>query len=136
MAASMTEREAALAAFIRDATWEGLPPEVREWALMCLMDNVASALAGSTARATRIAESLAEDLLPGDQATLLAGGSKASVLGAAFANACAANAYDIDDNGLYTWGHPGAQVFAASLAMGEKTGAGGPAVLAASVVGY
>ena len=136
MAASMTEREAALAAFIRETTWVNLPPEVREWALMCLMDNVASALAGSTARATRIAESLAEDLLPGDQATLLAGGSKASVLGAAFANACAANAYDIDDNGLYTWGHPGAQVFAATLAMGEKTGASGPAVLAASVVGY
>ena len=91
MAASMTEREAALAAFIRETTWVNLPPEVREWALMCLMDNVASALAGSTARATRIAESLAEDLLPGDQgrfqgvdattaASLSAGVSKASVL--------------------------------------------------------
>ena len=125
MAASITERDSALAAFIRDTTWEDLPPQVREWALMCLMDNVASAIAGSTARATRIAESLVADLLPGDQATLLAGGRTASVLGAAFANAVAGNAYDIDDNGLYTWGHPGAQVFAAALAMGEKVGADG-----------
>ncbi|HET6497380.1 MAG TPA: MmgE/PrpD family protein [Thermoleophilia bacterium] len=136
MAGPITETEAALAAFIRDTTWEELPSQVREWALMCLMDNVASAIAGSTARATRIAESLAADLLPGDQATLLAGGRRASVLGAAFANACAANAYDIDDNGLYTWGHPGAQVFAAALAMGEKVRATGPSMLAASVVGY
>ncbi len=136
MAGPITETEAALAAFIRDTTWTDLPPQVREWALMCLMDNVASAIAGSTARATRIAESLAADLLPGDQATLLAGGGKASVLGAAFANAVAGNAYDIDDNGLYTWGHPGAQVFAAALAMGEKVVATGAALLAASVVGY
>ena len=136
MAGSTTEREAALAAFIGDTTWEGLPPEVREWALMCLMDNVASAIAGSTARVTRIAESMVADLLPGDQATLLASGRHVSMLGAAFANGVAANAYDIDDCGLYTWGHPGAQVFPATLAMGEKLGADGRTVLAASVVGY
>jgi 2-methylcitrate dehydratase PrpD len=136
VAASLNDREVALAAFIGDTTWEGLPSEVRERALMCLMDNVASTIAGSTARATRIAESLASDLLQGDQATLLAGGGRASVLGAAFANAVAGNAYDIDDNGLYTWGHPGAQVFAAALAMGEKVAATGSALLAASVVGY
>jgi 2-methylcitrate dehydratase PrpD len=132
----MTEREIALAAFIRNTTWQALPTEVREWTLLCLMDNVASAIAGSTARATHIAESLAADLLPGDQATLLGSGRRSSVLGAAFANACAGNAYDVDDNGLYTWGHPGAQVFAASLAMGEKVGASGADLLAASVVGY
>jgi 2-methylcitrate dehydratase PrpD len=129
-------REEAVTAFILKTRWEDLPAAVREWALLCLVDNVASTLSGSTAPSTRIAESVAGELLPGDQATLLACGERASVLGAAFANGVAANAYDIDDCGLYTWGHPGAQVLPAALAMGEKLGAGGPAVLAATVVGY
>jgi 2-methylcitrate dehydratase PrpD len=136
MTGSFTNREAALSAFILDTTWEDLPQEVREWALMCLMDNVSATISGRTARATQIAESFAVDLLPGDQATLLGSGRKASMLGAAFANGVAANAYDIDDCGLYTWGHPGAQNFPAALAMGEKLGASGAAFLAASVVGY
>jgi 2-methylcitrate dehydratase PrpD len=133
---SLNAREEAIAAFIRETTWPVLPADVREWALMCLVDNVASVLSGATASSTRIAESVAHELLPGDQATLLASGLRSSALGAAFANGVAANAYDIDDCGLYTWGHPGAQVLPAALAMGEKLGAGGPAVLAATVVGY
>jgi 2-methylcitrate dehydratase PrpD len=132
----LNAREAAVAAFIGETTWAGLSEDVREWALMCLVDNVASVLSGATALSTRIAESVAHELFAGDQATLLASGLRSSALGAAFANAVAANAYDIDDCGLYTWGHPGAQVLPAALAMGEKLGAGGSAVLAATVVGY
>ncbi len=109
---------------------------MRERALLCLMDDLAAALAGSTARSTAIAESVARDLFPGGEATLLGAGDKVSALGAAFANGVAANAYDIDDCGLYTWGHPGAQALAAALAAAEKTGADGPAFLAAFVVGY
>ncbi len=37
----------------------------------------------------------------------------------------AANGTDIDDCGVYTWGHPGAQLFPAVLAMGESLGIDG-----------
>ena len=103
MTVSLGAREEAVSAFILGTRWEELPAAVREWALMCLVDNVASALSGSTAPSTRIAEAVAREVLPGDQATLLACGERASVLGAAFANGVAANAYDVDDCGLYTW---------------------------------
>ena len=132
----LTGGETALAGFILETRWQDVPPDVRERALLCLMDNVASALSASTARSAQIAASLARDVLPGDQATVLISGVRSSALGAAFANGVAANAYDIDDCGLYTWGHPGAQVLAASLALAEKLGADGPAMLAATVVGY
>ena len=106
MTSSLTAREEALSGFVLGTRWPDLPADVREWALLCLMDDVAAVLSGATARSTQIAEAVAADLMPGDQATLLAGGRTASMLGAAFANAVAANAYDIDDCGLYTWGHP------------------------------
>jgi len=128
--------EAILSSFILETEWEDLSAGVQEWALMCFMDNLSATVSGSTARSTTIAESMALDLMPGDQATLFAGGRKASALGAAFANGVAANAFDIDDCGQYTRGHPGAQVLPAALAVGEKTGASGRQVLAASVVGY
>ena len=68
---SLTDRETALAAFILETKWGDIPPEVRERALLCLMDNVASALSASTARSAQIADSLAREVLPGDQATVL-----------------------------------------------------------------
>ncbi len=136
MSADLTERESALAQAITGIAWEGLPAEVRERARLCLLDDLTSVVSGTTARSARIAASVACEVLPGDQATVFAGAARSSALGAAFANGVAANAYDIDDCGLYTWGHPGAQAFPAALALGEKLGASGAEVLAAMVVGY
>lgn len=39
-------------------------------------------------------------------------------------NANAANALDLDDDAIYTRGHPGAQLFPAALAIAEKVGTG------------
>jgi len=61
---------------------------------------------------------------------------RATSAGAAFANACAANGLDCDDGGRYTRGHQGAQVFPTALAISEKLGLSGSAMLAAVVVGY
>ena len=53
-----------------------------------------------------------------------------------FANAVAANAIDVDDCGIYTWGHPGAQVVPTALALAEKQHLDGRGLLTAIVVGY
>ena len=131
---SRTERQ--VADFIRDTTWPSLPADVREASLLCLMDNVASTIVGAGTIVAGIAAGFARDALPGDEARVVCGGSRASTLGAAFANGVAANGTDIDDGGLYTGGYPGAQVLPAALALAESRHTTGDAFLAATVVGY
>jgi 2-methylcitrate dehydratase PrpD len=61
---------------------------------------------------------------------------RSSALGAAFANAAAANALDVDDSARYAYGHAGVQVFAAALAVAEARGLSGAQMLTGMVVGY
>ena len=75
-------------------------------------------------------------MLPGDEATILATGQRASAAGAAFANGNAANGFDSDDIGQYTRGHPGAQIFPVALAVAEKLHLSGREFLTGMVVGY
>jgi len=136
MPKQISQIENKLAHFILETTWDSLPKIVQERALICFLDNLMATLAGTITKSARIAADCALDLFRGDEATLFCTGRRASALGAAFANGVAANAVDIDDCGLYTWGHPGAQVFPTALAVSERLQASGMAMLAATVVGY
>nr|HPL27169.1 MmgE/PrpD family protein [Anaerolineae bacterium] len=124
------------AQFIVGLRWESLPEPVRRQARLCLLDSLGALLAGTLTRVGRIAAAYAADTWRGDEATVLLAGRRAQAAGAAFANGCAANALDIDDDAVYTRGHPGAQLFPAALAVAEKVDAGGKALLEALVVGY
>jgi 2-methylcitrate dehydratase PrpD len=103
---------------------------------MCLVDIVAATVGGVLTPISDIAAAYASEAWQGDEATILLHDRRASAAGAAFANACAANGLDCDDGAQYTRGHVGAQVFPTALAVGEKMGVGGSAMLAAMVVGY
>jgi 2-methylcitrate dehydratase PrpD len=124
------------AAFITGLTWEDLPPQVVRRAVMCVIDTLGAMLAGRSARATKIAAETAGAWWPAQGAHLIADGSLSSAAGAAFANAVAANAVDVDDCGIYTWGHPGAQVVPSALALAEQEHLDGRELLLAVVVGY
>ena len=100
-------------------------------------------MAGTLAPISRIAGEYAAESWRGDVATVFQHdakrglyGLRASAAGAAFANACAGNALDIDDDAIFTRGHPGAQLVPTVLAVGEKVAASGRDVLEALVVGY
>jgi 2-methylcitrate dehydratase PrpD len=121
--------------FIAGIRWEDLPREVQEKARMCVVDNLGALLVGTLTKIGGIASEYARETWPGTGATLFSGG-KASAVGAAFANACAANGLDIDDCALYTWGHPGAQIFPVTLAVAEDLGLSGRHLLSGLVVGY
>ena len=105
-------------------------------AKICLVDIVAAIVAGTLTPISKISAAYAPVAWSGDQATILLYDRHASAAGAAFANACAANDLDCDDGGAYTLGHQGAQVFPTALALSEKLGLRGGAMLAAVVVGY
>jgi len=57
-------------------------------------------------------------------------------VGAAFANAAAANGIDADDGLQYAYGHGGAQIFPVGLSVGEALDLSGKRLMAAMVVGY
>lgn len=59
-----------------------------------------------------------------------------SAAGAAFCNAAAASALDLDDGNRSARGHPGASVIPAALAVAQEAGADAEALLAAIVTGY
>lgn len=122
--------------FIRDVNWDDLPVRVQKRALICLLDSLGAVLAGTLAPVSKIAAAFSLTHWGGDDATILIHGGRVSAPGAAFANASAGNALDLDDDAIYTRGHPGAQLFPAVLAAAEKTRAGGKALLAALVAGY
>ncbi len=124
------------AAFIAAARWDTLPPAVQRKARMCLVDSLGAALAGSRARVSRIGAAYAAEIWPGHEASVLMHGLRTSAVGAAFANACAANGIDIDDSARYAYGHAGAQLFPTVLALAEARGLSGAQLLCGLVVGY
>ena len=96
------------ASFIVNTGWDDLPDPVQRKIRMCLLDNVGATLAGTLTRVSRITAEYAAQAWAGDQATILLHGKRATAVGAAFANAWAANGIDVDDCALHTKGHPGA----------------------------
>lgn len=125
-----------VAEFVLDVTWESVPEGVRRRARMCLLDNLGAVLGGTLTPVSRIAADYASETWRGDEATILLHHKRAQAAGAAFANACAGNGLDIDDDAIYTRGHPGAQLLPVALAASEKKDATGKALLEAMVIGY
>jgi 2-methylcitrate dehydratase PrpD len=122
--------------FVHAAAWASLPPEVQRTVRMALLDTLGATLAGTLTPISQITAGYAAETWPGDEATILLHGRRASAIGAAFANGYAANGLDIDDCALYTKGHPGAQILPAALALSESQALSGAEMLAAMVVGY
>lgn len=133
---AVVNAELGVAEFVVNSCWEGLPETVQRKGRMCLLDTLGAALVGTLTQASKIAADYAGEAWAGDAATILLHGKRAAAAGAAFANGCSANGVDIDDCGLYTRGHPGAQVLAAALAMAEKLDLSGAQMLTGMVVGY
>ena len=122
--------------FIRNAVWDALPVAVQRKAKMCLMDNLGALLAGTFTEVSRVTAAFAAERMAGDEATIVLHGRRASVAGAAFANGNAANGVDADDSARYAYGHAGAQILPAALALAEARGLGGAQLMTALVVGY
>lgn len=122
--------------FITNTNWDQFPEEVHKVVRLALLDALGATLVGTLTPVSRITAAFAVETWPGDEATILLRGQRASPAGAAFANAYAANGIDIDDCGLYTKGHPGVQIVPSALALAEAHGWGGTEALTAVVIGY
>lgn len=128
---TLTDR---IATFVQDLSFVDLPPAVVEAARRCLRDSLGCILGEAGSEPGRLATGLVRQMGGAPEATLvLGGGLRLPAPLAAFAHATMANALDFDDT---LFGHPGATVVPAVLALGELTGADGRALVTALVAGY
>jgi 2-methylcitrate dehydratase PrpD len=128
---------AELARFVTQVSIDRLPPLALERARMVLASTIASAAMGCGIESSKIIRSLAHERGGTNEATVwFDAGHKLPATEAARVNAVMSDAAASDDSDLRNIAHIGTIVTAVSLAMAERTGASGRAVLGAMVLGY
>src|SRR5215468_6118725 len=126
-----------LAQFLTRLSYTDLPPQTVEHAAMLIASTIASAAWGSGIASSGIIRTLAREHGGRPEASIwFDSGPKLPVAEAARVNAVMSDAAASDDSDLRNIVHAGTTLVATSLAMAERTGAGGRDVLAAIVLGY
>jgi 2-methylcitrate dehydratase PrpD len=126
-----------LAEFLARTDYRDLPPQAVEAAAMLIASTLASAACGKEIGSSVILRELARERGGTPQASLwFDAGPKLPVGEAAQVNAVMSDAAASDDSDLRAIVHCGTPLAATSLALAERTGAGGRDVLAAIVLGY
>ncbi len=126
-----------LAEFLTATSVTDLPAQAVEHAAMLIASTIASAAMGSGLESSAIIRALARERGGTPEASLwFDPGSKLPVTEAAQVNAVMSDAAASDDSDLRNIVHAGTTLTATTLAMAERTGAGGDDVLAAIVLGY
>ncbi|HEY3846480.1 MAG TPA: MmgE/PrpD family protein, partial [Acetobacteraceae bacterium] len=125
-----------LAEFLTATSTTDLPAQALDHAAMLIASTIASAACGTGLESARIIRTLARDRGGRPDASLWFDGQQLPAADAAQANAVASDAAASDDSDLRNIVHAGTPLTATSLAIAERNGAGGEAVLTAMVVGY
>src|SRR5438067_1156002 len=125
----------AIAAYIAGAPGRALPTEVADMARLCLADWLGVAIGAADEPAGRIVREVAAAWHSEGPSTILFGGTAAAPF-AALANGTLAHCLDFDDTYVRAITHTSAPVWAATLAVGEETGADEGAMLSAFVAGF
>ncbi|MDS1141616.1 MmgE/PrpD family protein [Pusillimonas sp. SM2304] len=133
----MSHPSAELAEFTAQLAYEDIPPAVLRRTEDLLLDYLASALAGSSARAVQAIARFADTMGPtsGPSENLVTRRST-SPLFAAMVNAASAHMVEQDDVHNGSVFHPAAVVFPAAVAVAQALGRSGKDLLVASVAGY
>jgi 2-methylcitrate dehydratase PrpD len=122
-----------LAEFVASA----IPPdEGRQTAGRAFLDTIGVMLAGASESAAASVQHVVARESSGLQCSVLGTRLRTSATNAALANGTAAHAHDYDDMCFVSLAHPSAPLVAAGLAIAERSGATGRALLDAYVVGF
>ncbi len=125
---------ARLAGFVAGLSVDAIPSRVRERVKDILLDTLASAIAGRAGDETAQIGALAAALGRSDESTLLTGGGS-SLAGAALTNAYLVTAVTVCDVHRPTLFHVTPQVVPPALAIAERDGCSGAALLMAIAAG-
>ncbi len=125
-----------LAQFITQYDPASLTPLLGRAVRRCLLDLIGAACAGYGTEAARASRAVAGRLFPRGKASVWFSETKLSAVAAAFCNATAAAALDLDDGHRSAAGHPGAGIIPACLAMAEGENIPSEILFTAIVLGY
>lgn len=131
MAQGTTER---LAEFAAALTCDSLPADVRESCKLLLLDALACALAGHQGEETGQLEAMAAALAQSDESSVI-GGGRMSLAGATLLNGFLITAVTMCDVHRATLTHVTPEIIPPALAIAERDGATGSALLAAIAAG-
>ncbi|MBI5580082.1 MAG: MmgE/PrpD family protein [Deltaproteobacteria bacterium] len=115
---------------------EYIPESALDQAALCVLDLLGAAMAGFNQNSAQSARGFARGFFPGGPAGVWFSQDGMSPLGAAFCNAAAGSALDLDDGHRAAGGHPGASLVPSAIGIGQALSAGGRDVLAGIVIGY
>jgi 2-methylcitrate dehydratase PrpD len=130
------DETSALAKFVVKTNFTDIPGNVRQHAKYCILDWLGSSLAGSVEPPARIICSVLKELGGKGESTIIGAHSKTTCLNAALANGISGHTVELDDVNELSLIHPGAPVVPAALAVAERSGCGGRAMITAVVLGY
>ncbi len=125
----------AIGLFIATTAERSIPPVVLDAARLCLSDWMCVAIGAADEPAGRIMRETVAGWHSAGRASVLYGKPAAAPF-AALANGTLAHCLDFDDTYVDAVTHTSAPVWAATLALGEETGATEAAMLAAFVTGF
>ncbi len=131
----MSSNGTAIGTFIAAARQREIPEHVLDAARLCLADWMGVALGAADEPAGRIVRDTVAGWQSSGHASLLFGGTAAAPF-AALANGTLAHCLDFDDTYVDAVTHTSAPVWAATLALGEETGASESAMLRAFITGF
>jgi 2-methylcitrate dehydratase PrpD len=126
----------ALARALNKTKFADLPPLAIEHAKVIIASTLASAAMGSRIDSARIIRDLAKDHGGKPEATVWFDGTKLPANEVARVNAILSDAAASDDSDIRNTAHEGTTLASAGLALAERTGATGPDLLLAIVIGY
>ena len=102
----------------------------------CVLDAIGCAIAGLETGGARAVRDMAEASYGAGTSSVWFTDTCLGSIGAAYANAAAVSALDIDDGHRLAMGHPGAAVIPTAFAVGEALGSDGRDIVTAIVAGY
>jgi 2-methylcitrate dehydratase PrpD len=124
-----------LGRFVAASHWDDLPPAIRHEGKRSLLNFLGCALGVAHAPPIELALRVLWPLAGGEHVTVIGRSERLDMLGAAFINAVGGNLLDYDDTHLRTVIHPTAPVAPAALALTERHGLTGAAMLHAFILG-
>ena len=124
-----------LADFVATHPSQGWSAAVDAEAHRTFLNWVGCAIGGSQHATVEAALEAVQELAPAAQASILGRSERVDMASAALLNGITSHTFDFDDTHLRTIIHPGGPVLSAALALAEHTGAGGRALIDATVLG-
>lgn len=125
-----------LSAYIAGALKNKLPGEVTEKTKHHLLDSLAAMISGSRLKPGRLAIAYARSQGGKREATVLGSRLVTTAVNAAMVNGMLGHADETDDSHHRGQFHPGCGIVPAALAVAERQGRGGAALLKATALGY